>query len=209
MLNTFKAFLQAIPALKKASAYRLAMRANVRALWNGTWDEFEFVDAMTNTVMSGLTAAWNEGVQSVKGVEENLSREERQALAALIDNELAQIDGFTDDILAGSKANKGLLAPLFARLDLWLSRYEQAFDMGALAGRAGDDNFIWVLGRTETHCSTCATLNGVVASKRAWDASGLRPRTPPNARLECGGWRCDCRLSATTQPATASGIPNV
>lgn len=195
--------------LKTVAGYRASLRANVRALWNGTWDIFDFVDAMTNTIIAGLNAAFNEGLASVGATGVDVSPEERRQLRAVIDNELLRVDGFAEDIEAGSKANGGKLQPHFDRLQLWLNRYPQVVEMGALAGGKEEDNYIWRLGRTEAHCPECAALNGIVASKAAWNASGLKPKSPPNSRLTCGGWRCDCTLSKTTDPASPGGIPRL
>lgn len=194
--------------LKTVSSYRATLRANVRALWTGTWDEFEFVAAMTSSILSGLTQAHNEGLASVGATSVDVSPEERRQLREVIANETGQVDSLTDFILKNSKANGGQLQTCFDRLALWLNRYPQVFEMGVLAGSRAEDNLIWRVGPTE-HCGTCATLNGIVASKAAWLASGLRPRTPPNPRLICGGWNCQCTLSKTELPATAGGIPRV
>lgn len=195
--------------LKTIAGYRATLRANVRALWNGTWDVFDFTNAMTNSVINGLNAAFNEGLASVGATGVDVSPQERRALRNVIDNELLQVDGFGDAIEAGSKANGGKLGDHFARLELWLRRYPQCFQMGALAGGRVEDMYIWTLGRTEQHCQSCATLHGTVASKADWQVAGLRPKHPPNPRLQCGGWRCDCTLSKTDQPATKGGIPRV
>jgi len=197
------------PFLKTLSAYRATMRSNVRAAWTGTWDTFEFYEAMSDSIANGLTAAWNEGLESVKATEEDVTPEEKRVLLNTIANEIAAIDGFADFIEEHSKKNKGLLQDCFDRLELWFTRYDQVYDLGALAGGKSTDNYRWEFGDTIEHCDTCSALDGVIASKKDWDASGLRPRNPPNERLECGGWQCDCRLNPTTEPATEGGIPNV
>ena len=78
---------------------------------------------------------------------------------------------------------------------------------GAIAGEL--IHLVWRLGRTEQHCSTCFALNGTVASATDWVISGIRPQAAPNARLECGGWRCDCSLDVTDEPLSAGGVPAV
>lgn len=211
-MNALKLYLHLVRLalyLKAVSGYRATLRANVRALWNGTWDIYDFTNAMTNSIIAGLNAAFDEGLARVGGTPADVSPAERRALRLVIDNELAQVDGFGDAVEAGSKANGGKLGDHFARLELWIRRYPQVVEMGALAGGKDEDNYVWLLGRTEKHCPECATLHGVVASKAAWDASGLKPKRPPNPRLTCGGWRCDCTLSKTDLPATKGGIPRV
>lgn len=52
----------------------------------------------------------------------------------------------------------------------------------------------WRLGRTEDHCTTCASLNG---KRRRWKWFTDRdyiPQENGSETLECGGWNCDCRL---------------
>lgn len=194
--------------LKSVSSYRATLRANARALWTGTWDEFEFVSAMTSSILSGLTQAHNEGLASVGATSVDVSPDERRQLREVIGNETSQVDSLTDFVLANSKANKGNLQTCFDRLSLWLNRYPQVFDMGALAGAKETDNFIWRVGDAE-HCETCLALNNIVAPKSEWNARGLKPRTPPNPLLECAGWNCQCSLTPTKEPATEGGIPSV
>lgn len=195
--------------VKSVSSYRATLRSNVRALWTGAWDVFDFTNAMTNSIIAGLNAAFNEGLDSIGATGIDISPEERRALRDVIDNELSRVDGFGDAIEAGSKANGGQLQPFFDRLELWLGRYDQVVEMGVVSGSKPTDNLVWELGATEEHCPECSTLNGTIASKDAWNASGLKPKNPPNDRLTCGGWRCDCSLSPTTEAATEGGIPAV
>jgi hypothetical protein len=61
----------------------------------------------------------------------------------------------------------------------------------------GDGKFKWVLGPTE-HCTTCAKLEGLV-KRGSWWRDNVLPQNPPNEKLECGGWRCQCNLEATDQ----------
>lgn len=45
-------------------------------------------------------------------------------------------------------------------------------------------------------------LNGIVAYAREWNEYGIHPQSPPNDLLECGGWRCQCRLVSTAKRVT-------
>jgi hypothetical protein len=56
----------------------------------------------------------------------------------------------------------------------------------------------WVYGDTD-HCETCLSLNGLVAYASEWAASPYHPQQPPNDYLDCGGWKCKCKLEPTNK----------
>jgi hypothetical protein len=66
---------------------------------------------------------------------------------------------------------------------------------------ANGGNFVWKKGHTEKGCRTCAALNGIVLSARAWQELDVHPRGYPNPKLECEGGgpvnNCDCELVPT------------
>jgi cytochrome c len=104
--------------------------------------------------------------------------------------------------------SKDPIQPLLDRVSLWANRYNEIVNLAMITCRP-NDRFAWRLGATEQHCTTCAALNGVVATGAQWEASGYHPQNAPNAMLECGGWRCDCRMEYTEDKLTEGGIPRV
>lgn len=85
-----------------------------------------------------------------------------------------------------------------AKPDMWFNKSIAPFyDAGRLsADRNG--MYEWVLGATEEHCDTCLGLAGQRHRLKAYHARNLVPKS---SRLQCGGYRCDCRLQRTTQRA--------
>lgn len=51
----------------------------------------------------------------------------------------------------------------------------------------------WHLGKTENHCSTCASLDGKRHRASWYVARNYIPRQA-GAAMDCGGYNCDCRL---------------
>jgi hypothetical protein len=111
------------------------------------------------------------------------------------------IDKFSNDILSGRTSDTSLSAmqPYLDRVDLWSNQYNNMVREAQLITAEPGTRFVWVLGATEQHCSTCASLDGVIHTAEAWQELGLHPGQPPNPMLECGGWRCDCRLEVTDE----------
>lgn len=89
-------------------------------------------------------------------------------------------------------------AGLASRVRLWANKRLEALHLGMLTRTARRDEpeprYVWRLGATEKHCRDCARLNGQVHTASEWARAGIRPQS---ADLECGGWRCDCRLEQT------------
>jgi hypothetical protein len=90
------------------------------------------------------------------------------------------------------------IAPLLARVPMWAARYNEAMAEAniTITAKLGG-RLVWKLGETEQHCTSCAALNNIVAFATEWELSGVKPQNAPNDRLECEGWRCDCRLEPT------------
>ena len=96
----------------------------------------------------------------------------------------------------------GKLQKVFARIELWVNRWEDVYNQALLMGRE-NPKLKWVVGPTE-HCTTCLKLNGKVKRASTWEASGWRPQSRD---LACGGWKCQCRLVPTTEPLTKGRLP--
>jgi len=96
------------------------------------------------------------------------------ALQDAIDYEYLWIGRFGTEIAQKSKANGGLLTPLYNRAEIWLGRWE-GVKMQAAVMACGDEKREWVLGPTE-HCPACLKLAGQVRRASFWHAKDIRPR---------------------------------
>jgi len=188
--------------------YRLGIRAAVRGLWNGAFDLFQFADAMIPTVQRGLTRAADDGLISVGIQPGERTPQEQIALDKRINSEFAHILPFGRDIVAGSKANGGLLRPLLDRAEMWILRYTDV-ENEARTMAANDPKLEWVWDPAKEHCTSCARLNGKVKRASFWREMGVLPQNPPNAKLECGGWRCGCILRPTDKPVSRGPLPGL
>lgn len=82
--------------------------------------------------------------------------------------------------------------------DMWVNKSLGSMrDYGRRSG-AGDRRYKWVLGNAEEHCKDCPRLNGQVHKYREWYARGIYPGSDKTA---CHGYRCDCQLVPTDEPA--------
>lgn len=112
------------------------------------------------------------------------------------------------------------LAKLAARLSLWTFALGRVFNRSMLypTGQATgidpdtgmpvtpeEPRYIWLYDPRKEHCSDCAKLNGTVLTANEWKRTGIEPQSPA---LQCGGWRCGCRLQQTDQPSMGMGGVN-
>lgn len=210
-LHVMKSWIKVISALSgyisvpqeiaaKTYAYYLrTISSYVRTLYNGG-SEGEFIDSMAELIPAQLTRAWNEGMRE-NGLDpvEDMIEEWADKLEELILNEFDYVDNFAADITAAVSAGSGIDA-LLSRAEIWANRYNDVLNISILTTK--EQKLKWILGATEEHCSTCSALNGIVAFASEWELSGVHPQNPPNAALECGGWRCDCSLEPTSERHT-------
>ena len=183
-----------------------------RALWDytrkfhsGDMDVSTFLDKFIALVEDQARRAWNEGMRNVGVDPKNMTIDQRARLQEIVNSELNHVLDFASAVEEARKAGKDV-DQFKGRVDLWANRYPNIVNE-AQAYCKPYDLYRWEYGDTVAHCSTCATLNGIIATGAEWRASGVMPQNPPNPRLECGGWKCRCRLVPTEEMPTTTGIP--
>jgi hypothetical protein len=197
-----------LDALKTVDYYDRALSRDVLDFYRGDMGAGEFIDDMIQLVEGQFTRAWNEGMREVGlDPQKDMKPEWEQVLKDEIDAELEHVLDYAQAIEDARIAGDPV-APLQGRIALWTNRYNEIVNL-SMRTCEPKMNYRWEFGATEQHCETCAALNGIIASGQDWEASGYHPQGAPNEMLECGGWRCDCRLVPTDDQATEGGIPNV
>ena len=211
-LATVKAMrLYITRATKTQDAYLRHMWQDAREYFTGEQDAFQFIDSFVAEIDNQLTRAWNEGAREAGVDPRDMDDPDLVILQDKIENEREYILGLAGDI---DQARADGLTPaefkqrFYSRVEMWANRYKETVNDAKLYF-GSLDKYEWQLGATEQHCSTCYRLNGVVATGEEWDESGYRPQSPPNDKLECGGWKCDCSLVPTKRRRTRGGIPDV
>jgi hypothetical protein len=200
---------ESIDALKTEAFYNRALRRDILDYYRNDMEAGEFIDDMIRLIDGQLTRAWNEGMrQNALDPKEDMTDEYQEILDGIISAEYDHVLDLASAIEA-ARTNEAGVNQLYVRADMWTNRYNDVVNQAKLATADDKDKYEWVLGETEQHCTTCAALHGVVASVRQWEESGYHPQQPPNDKLECGGWQCDCRLDPTRKRRTRGGIPSV
>ena len=218
-VETVKAMIQAVNRqaykayierglFKTAGAYEGHVWAYMREFFTGG-DAFGFIDNMASEIENQFGRAWREGAAEM-GVEPgDFTEEDDNVLAAMITNEQNYLDGIAGDIEAfiaeGGHTDAEFNAAFRNRASLWGRGYDGVVNDAKL--HFGDkDKLEWILGATEKHCSTCASLNGIVAWAREWAEAGVKPQ---GSMLECGGWNCDCSLEPTDARRTGGALDKI
>jgi len=178
---------------------------NVERMIESVYNGFlggEFIDLMANVISGQLTQAYQQAFADEGFTDFILPPYLQSSLESLILSQYDHVDGLYRDIV-DARVDGTPIAPLLARAQLWAGRWTEAYNEAVrlIAVEMGG-RLIWKLGATEKHCSSCSALNGIIAFASEWDELGVAPQGAPNSALECGGWKCDCSLSSTTQRRT-------
>lgn len=201
--------MRLVAALRSAASYGQALRAGVRGLWSGTYNQVEFFDAFEDAIRRHFREAWGAGMAEAGMSLEDMNLEERLRLEELIWTELGFVFGFADDISAATKAGGFPLQPHLDRVEKWVARYN-GIKAEALQRARTDPVLAW-----ETHadesCESCLKLSGQRRRASVWKRLDLRPQS---LRLECmksaGGVPvCQCTLNVTDLPPTRGRVPKV
>ena len=158
----------------------------------------EFAVEFSYAIETGLNEAWRLGLREN---EAEMTDEWQEIVDGIIDDERIHIPDFAEylTIVASNAETVGeAITEARGRLSMWITRYTDVYNQALLASAEEKTKLMWVYGDTE-HCDTCAALNGLVAYAREWDEAGLHPQSPPNERLTCGGWKCQCELVPTDE----------
>ncbi len=191
--------------VKAINNYRMAIRANIRAYWNLTWDFMEFYRNMERDIRQGLRQAWADGMKICGMTLNDMTDDEKNKLESEINNDLGYLQGFADAVSAGAKPEGGKLTPLMKRGEMWINRYNAVMTMAQVSA-CGDVKMIWLIGETEKHCSDCSLLNGRIYRASVWEKYGVLPQSND---LECRGYNCLCKLIPTNDPAWGGHPPRL
>ncbi len=179
---------------KTVEYYLRTLQGLIRSVYNGMLGG-EFIDIMANLIQGQLTQAFQQAIDE-SGLD--WLPEMRGQLQVMILNEYGYVDQLFRDII-DARIDQTSIEPLLQRAQLWANRWNDAYNIAKqmIAAHYGQ-RMMWIYGETE-HCTTCQSLNGIVAYATEWESLNVRPQSPPNPVLQCGGWRCQCRLEVTDQ----------
>ncbi len=187
-------FVMYQPAIKTYDYMLRQIEGLVRGVYSGNV-RGQFIDTMANLISGQLTQAYEQAWKD-EGRAGELPTYLSDSLEAMILNQFDFVDKYYRDIIDAA-LDKTPIEPLLERAKLWAQRWTEAYNEAVrLIALDGGGNLEWVYGDTD-HCSTCLSLNGIVARASEWDILGVKPQSAPNNKLECGGWKCQCRLEPT------------
>lgn len=196
--------------MKSYEAYRSKLGAAMQRLYHGGRDA-NFIGTWVRNIDKYLGEAWNKGALEVGVEPSEMTNDDRAILNSIINNEsdfimriAGEISQAHDDGMEQAQFDK----QYGARLDLWANRYNETVNRARMQFGA-KVRLKWELGPTEEHCSTCPKLNGIIAFGHEWESARVHPQMPPNEQLECGGWRCLCKLTPTTERRTARALDKI
>lgn len=181
-----------------AYAYGSALRGAVRGLWSGVIDAGLFYSMMLTNIDAYYEMAWREGAAMCGIGPADRTTEEQNALNREIMLARSSVAGFGLAIEQGARALGGKLRALMPRVAIWQNRYP-AIVMLAQVMSCSNQKMRWEYGGTHEHCADCATYVGKVYRASVWHRWGA---VPQSHALDCGGWRCQCRLVPTDEPVT-------
>jgi hypothetical protein len=187
---------KALKVLKSIDTYDRQLWKYALDLYRGG-DPGVFITDFVNAISNQLTRAWNAGAKEMGVMPADMTDDDRSEIQAIINAEYEHILDLGTAITAAQPGTIQEFRDTFrSRIDLWINRYTDVVNQAKIYF-GGKTRLIWVEGDTLEKCPTCLALNGIVAFAQEWEQSGVRPQSPPNNAIECGGWNCSCTLQVT------------
>ena len=187
---------RALEVLKSIGTYGRQLWSYALDLYRGD-DPGIFITNFVNAISNQLTRAWNEGAREMGVTQEDMTDDDRAELQWIINAEYEYIIDLGAAITAAQSVTMQEFRDAFrSRIDMWVNRYTDVVNQAKIYF-GGKTRLEWVEGDTIEKCPTCLALNGIVAFAQEWEQAGVRPQSPPNDALVCGGWNCSCTLQTT------------
>jgi hypothetical protein len=196
---------------KSQAIFQTIIRDAVSDLWNGHITLLIFVDELATAIPLYYNEAWNFGARECGVRPEERTGEEERRLQQMIQSDLQWVYRFgTVCLEAGFQTRQTTDAPkkyslkaMLNRGKLWINRFLEVKN-AARAMACANAKYMWVIGSTHEHCGDCQKYAGRVYRGAMWASHGALPQ---GQALECGGFRCRCRLVKTDQPFTPGPVP--
>ena len=163
---------------------------------------------LTATIRFGLRDAFDLGAADIGINPEDYINADLRDRDAIIDEEISHVPDLVQYLKDLANDPQAKLSDADNRLQMWKQTFTDMRTQAKLI-LGQDEKLEFVLGATEQHCKSCSKLNGIVKRTSFWRSHGVMPRNPPNDKLECGGWLCDCELSPTDKPCSKGKLPNL
>jgi hypothetical protein len=186
-----------------------------RQLWKYALDLYRggdpgvFITDFVNAISNQLNRAWREGAGEMGVAPADMTDDDRNEIQAIINAEYEHILDLGTAITAAQQGTIQEFRDTFrSRIDMWVNRYTDVKNQAKIYF-GGKTRLEWVEGDTKEKCPTCLALNGIVALAQEWEQSGVRPQSPPNNTLECGGWNCQCTLQVTDKRRSPMALQRI
>lgn len=118
---------------------------------------------------------------------EPLDREDMAAVNALLSEQTGYVSGI-GDVLYNSDVSDDITVN---KPPMWWNKSIIPFYQAGLASADANGLYEWILGDTEEHCETCKAMAGQTHRMREYVERDVLPQ---GSSLECGGYKCDCKL---------------
>ena len=191
-----------------ASKYESEIRFASSALWNGHINPTIFILRMFSITRRGLEDAFERGMKSVGIDPSDITPNERLQFGEWLTDEQTHIVSLANFIQNNRREFGGNWKKISNRIKLWGKRFRDIRNKSRTLGGL-NAKLEWRLGLTEKNCKSCSRLNGKVKRASWWAENEVYPQNPPNDKLECKGWKCDCDLDPTDKPLTRGRMPNL
>ncbi len=153
---------------------------------DGSITESAFEAAMNGFIAEMGEEAYRDGLADAGADPMQLDDDDYDTINTLIAKQRDYVFFLADRIYTdGISAEQEAIKP-----DLWVNKTLVPFYQAGLAAGTANGTFEWVLGDTE-HCTDCLARGGQIKPMKTWLNDGILPQS---SELECGGWRCGCKL---------------
>lgn len=151
---------------------------------------------MKRMIKSMARDAYTEGLLEGGVDEEELEDEDERIIDEWVAEQTSYTLEYAKSITEARKSDDDeevTLNNFLTRVEYWVDNLNVLANKGYASAKS-DMMVRWRLGETEEHCATCSKLNGQRHRLSWFTSRDYLPQQRGSEELQCGGWKCDCRL---------------
>lgn len=199
------------PEFKTYEYFLRQLERLVQSVYDG-YIAGDFIDLLAGLIYVQLDEAYRQAWDD-EGDGEEYPQYLADSFERMYLNQFDFVDAYYRAII-DARVDETPIDPLLARADQWAGQWDTAYKEAVqLIKLESGGNLVWRKGETEKGCATCASLDGIVAPARTWEALDVHPRAYPNDKLDCQGGgpanNCGCTLEETTERATRGAYDKI
>lgn len=179
-------------AAEEVDAYAALLDDFIRQAWAGDMSLVDFRRAHNALIRESARSVYIQGLEDCGVSEEDMTDSDDATIEDWTRGQLEHVADFAAAVLA-ARGYDAAQEAVSAQAELWVKALRGLATRACMSADA-DKMGTWEYDPDKEHCTTCEKLDGKRHRMSWFLDNGYIPQEPGSETLECGGWRCGCKI---------------